>query len=69
MAAIQNNVLLGWMAVDSIARAAEGMTVLPGDGGAPSQLLVKNNIQSTNLLDYALPPNYQQEFKTLWKLP
>jgi ribose transport system substrate-binding protein len=69
MAAIQNNVLIGWMAVDSIARAAAGMTVPPGDGGAPSQLLVKSNINTTNLLAYALPPNYQQEFKTLWKLP
>ena len=69
MAAIQNNVLIGWMAVDSIARASEGMTVPPGDGGAPSQLLVKSNINTTNLLAYALPPNYQQEFKTLWKLP
>jgi hypothetical protein len=45
------------------------MTVPPGDGGAPSQLLVKSNINTTNLLAYALPPNYQQEFKTLWKLP
>lgn len=69
MAAIQNNVLLGWMAVDSIARAAEGMTVPPGDGGAPSQLLVKSNINSTNLLAYALPPSYQQEFKKLWQVP
>jgi len=69
MAAIQNNVLLGWMAVDSIARASEGMTVPPGDGGAPSQLVVKSNSSTTNLLAYALPPSYQQEFKTLWKLP
>jgi ribose transport system substrate-binding protein len=69
MAAIQNNVLLGWMAVDSIARASEGMTVPAGDGGAPSQLLVKSNINTTNLLAYALPPSYQREFKALWKLP
>jgi len=69
MAAIQNNVLIGWMAVDAIARASAGMTVPPGDGGAPSQLLVKSNIKTTNLLAYALPPNYQQEFKALWKLP
>ena len=69
MAAIQNNVLLGWMVVDSVARASEGMSVPAGDGGAPSQLLVQSNITSTSLLGYALPANYQQEFKTLWKLP
>jgi ribose transport system substrate-binding protein len=68
MAAIQNNVLLGWMAVDSIARAAAGMTVPAGDGGAPSQLLVKSNIKNTDLLSYALPASYQAEFKTLWKV-
>jgi ribose transport system substrate-binding protein len=68
MAAIQNNVLLGWMVADSAARALEGMSVPAGDGGAPSQLLVKSNINSTSLDGYALPPNYQQEFKTLWKV-
>jgi ribose transport system substrate-binding protein len=68
MAAIQNNVLLGWMVADSAARAVEGMTIPAGDGGAPSQLLVKSNIKSTSLDGYALPPNYQQEFKTLWKI-
>jgi len=68
MAAIQNNVLLGWMVVDSVARASEGMPVPAGDGGAPSQLLVQSNITSTSLLGYALPANYQQEFKALWKV-
>ena len=68
MAAIQNNVLLGWMVADSAARALEGMSIPAGDGGAPSQLLVGSNIKSTSLDGYALPPNYQQEFKTLWKV-
>jgi ribose transport system substrate-binding protein len=67
-AALNNNVLLGWVVVDALARASEGMAVPPGDGGVPIQLLTKSNISSTDLNTYAAPTNYQQLFMTLWKV-
>jgi ribose transport system substrate-binding protein len=67
-ASLINNPLLGWMVIDTLARLSQGMTVPPGDSGAPAQLLTKANVTSTNLNSYAVPSNYQAQFKKLWKV-
>lgn len=67
-AALISNPILGWMVDDSLARLSEGMTVSEGDGGAPQQLLVKDNVTSTDLNTYVTPTDYPAQFKTLWQV-
>lgn len=67
-AALISNPILGWMVDDSLARLSEGMTVPAGDGGAPQQLLVKDNVTSTDLNTYVTPTDYPSQFKTLWQV-
>jgi ribose transport system substrate-binding protein len=67
-ATISGNPILGWMAVDSAARLAEGMIVPPGDSGTPLHLLTKQNLSSTNLNAYILPSDYAAQFEALWHL-
>jgi ribose transport system substrate-binding protein len=65
-AALYNNVLTGWVAMDAVAHLAEGDTVTQDDVGVPGQLLTKDNITGTDLNSYAVPDGYQDAFKKLW---
>lgn len=66
-AALISNPILGWMVDDSLARLSESMSVPPGDSGAPQQLLVKDNVTSTDLNAYITPTDYPSQFKKLWQ--
>ncbi len=62
-----NNVLIGWEIADAAARLSEHMPVPTGDGGVPFQLLTKANLtHGSNLNAYAVPPNFEAQYKTLW---
>jgi len=67
-AVLDNNVMRGWIVIDTLARTAEGMTVPPNDGGQPAQILTKSNVNSTDINTYAVPANYQQLYMKLWKI-
>lgn len=67
-AALYNNVVTGWVAADAIARVEQGMELTQEDVKVPGQLLVQDNIESTELDDYATPEGFEEQFKELWKV-
>ena len=56
----------GWQMTDAVLRAMEKMSVPPGDGGQPHQLLTKANI-GTPTQDLR-SPQYKALFKKLWHI-
>lgn len=60
-------ILGGWLMVDAAARHAEGMTIPTGDGGLPTQLLVKGGSFAVSA-SYDEPSNYASLFKKLWRV-
>jgi ribose transport system substrate-binding protein len=63
----QNYAYNGWQVVDSAARHLEGMPISPDAGGAPQQLLTKDNV-GTPSDQMNEPANYPDQFKALWKV-
>jgi ribose transport system substrate-binding protein len=59
--------VMAWKAVDVALRYAQGMTVAPGDGPLPLQLLTKETV-GTPQDSIDRPEDYQAQFKTLWKV-
>jgi ribose transport system substrate-binding protein len=59
-------IISGWVAVDAAARHILGMTIPPGDGGIPYQLLTKDNI-GTPSADLVKPVDYASQYANLWK--
>jgi ABC-type sugar transport system substrate-binding protein len=61
-------VLEGWMAVDTVLRHLEGMTIPPGDGGFPRPLLLtkQNSGDWKPGVSIDLPANYPDLFAQLW---
>ncbi len=58
---------MAWKAVDVALRYAQGMSVEPGDGALPLQLLTKETVGSPqDSIDR--PEDYEQQFKKLWKV-
>ncbi|WP_241255665.1 sugar ABC transporter substrate-binding protein [Candidatus Protofrankia californiensis] len=59
--------IMAWKAVDVALRYAQGMSVEPGDGALPLQLLTKETVGSPqDSIDR--PEDYEQQFKKLWKV-
>jgi hypothetical protein len=55
----------GWLEVDAIARHLEGMTVEPGDGGSPAQLLTEATAFSPSI-SHDSPGDFAEAIKALW---
>lgn len=62
---VNSNTLIGWITADATFRLAEGMSVPPGDGGEPYQLLVKSNASIGSTTE---PTDYASKFLALWHL-
>lgn len=59
--------MFGWMAVDAAARKQQGQPLNADDYLSGSALLTSKSI-GTPTDSYDQPPDYQQRFKTLWKV-
>jgi ribose transport system substrate-binding protein len=57
--------MVAWMIVDAALRHAEGMTI-PSETIRWTLLTSSSAITPSNI--FAYPPNWQQQFKTLWKV-
>ncbi|WP_254858498.1 substrate-binding domain-containing protein [Protofrankia sp. BMG5.30] len=58
--------IMAWKAVDVALRYAQGMSVEPGNGALPLQLLTKETLGSPqDSIDR--PEDYRQQFEKLWK--
>lgn len=57
--------IIAWKAVDVALRSAQGMTIEPGDGLLPLQLLTKDTV-GTPQESIDRPADYQMQFKKLW---
>ena len=59
--------IMAWKAVDVVLRYAQHLTVAPGDGPLPLQLLTKDTV-GTPQPSIDRPTDYVQQFKALWKV-